>query len=217
MLEEVEQARKALLKYTRKAFRRLPCLLEPRILDIGCGSGLPTLELARLSGGEIIGIDTEQSCIDKLNKRIKELSLSDRVKAINISVSEISFPDDYFDVVWSEGMIGTIGFEKGLKEWRRLLKHDGFLVIHYQQICAADAVSNLPQFGYSLEDTVLLPADAWWTEFYEPLEAKMAALLLKYGSNGDALVLLRQLQGEIDMMKKDPQAFRSAFYLMRKV
>ena len=49
--------RKRLLKYTRKAFRMLPQMDKPRILDVGCGSGVPTMELARLSNGEIIGLE----------------------------------------------------------------------------------------------------------------------------------------------------------------
>jgi len=49
-----------LRKYTRQAFHMLPRLDEPRILDIGCGPGASTLELARLSQGEIIGIDIHQ-------------------------------------------------------------------------------------------------------------------------------------------------------------
>ncbi|MFA7079754.1 MAG: hypothetical protein WC203_02515, partial [Candidatus Bathyarchaeia archaeon] len=89
-------------------------------------------------------------------------------------------------------------------------------VIHYQQKCAADAVSNLPQYGYSLAETVLLPADAWWTEFYEPLEEKMEFLLHKYGDNSDALKMLMQFQKEIDMVRKCPEAFRTAFYIMKK-
>jgi len=183
VLEEIEQARRALLKYTRRVFLRLPHLMKPQILDIGCGSGLPTLELANLSDGEVTGIDTDRTCIDELNRKINEQALSDRVKAINLSLFESSFSDESFDVVWSEGVIGTISFEGVLKEWRRLLKPHGYLVIHYQQRCAADAVSSLPQHGYSLADTVLLPEDAWWTEFYEPLEGKMVALLRKYDNS----------------------------------
>jgi len=216
VLEEIEQARGTLLKYTRRAFLRLPRLMKPRILDIGCGSGLPTLELANLSDGEVTGIDTDKTCIDELNRKINERALSNRVEAINISLFESGFPDESFDVIWSEGVIGTISFERELKEWRRLLKPHGYLVIHYQQIFATYAVSSLPQHGYSLSDTVLLPEDAWWKEFYEPLEGKMAALLHKYANSADALKLLGQLQGEIDMVKKSPREFRSAFYIMRK-
>jgi len=85
--EEIGQARETLLKYTRKAFLRLPRMMKPRILDIGCGSGVPTLELARLSDGGVTGIDTDQMCIDELDRKIKEQALSNRVKAINLSVS----------------------------------------------------------------------------------------------------------------------------------
>ena len=46
-----DKIRKRFLKYTRKAFRMLPQIDKPRILDIGCGSGIPTLELARLGQG----------------------------------------------------------------------------------------------------------------------------------------------------------------------
>ncbi|HJX03327.1 MAG TPA: class I SAM-dependent methyltransferase, partial [Dehalococcoidia bacterium] len=58
--------RKRLLKYTRKAFQLLPQLDHPRILDIGCGSGVPTLELARLSNGEIVAVDNDAGALQIL-------------------------------------------------------------------------------------------------------------------------------------------------------
>lgn len=36
-------------RYTRQAYRMLPKLDKPRNLDIGCSSGVPTLELVGLS------------------------------------------------------------------------------------------------------------------------------------------------------------------------
>ena len=217
VLEEIEQVRSVFLKYTRKAFLRLPRLEKPRILDIGCGSGVPTIELARLSNGTVTGIDIDQSCIDELNRKIKEEELLDRVKALNLSVFEMKFPDETFDVVWSEGVIRKIGFETSLKEWRRLLKHNGYLVIHYQVSRVADALSRIPQHGYSLVDTVLLPVDAWWTEFYKPLEEKMDTLLHKYRNRSDTLKLLKRYKSEMDMVKKNPSNFSAAFYIMKKV
>ena len=59
LLQEIEELRANFIRYTKKAFRMLPKLDRPRILDIGCGSGAPTIELARLSDGEIIGIDID--------------------------------------------------------------------------------------------------------------------------------------------------------------
>ena len=66
-----DRIKKSLLKYTRKAFWMLPKMDNPRIIDIGCGSGIPTIELARLSQGEIIGIDIDQSSLDKFTDKIK--------------------------------------------------------------------------------------------------------------------------------------------------
>jgi ubiquinone/menaquinone biosynthesis C-methylase UbiE len=217
VLEEIEQVRAGFLKYTRKAFLKLPQLENPRILDIGCGSGVPTIELAKLSGGEVTGIDIDQSCIDEFNRKVKEENLGNRVKALNLSLSEMKFPDETFDVIWSEGVVGNIGFVTSLKDWRRLLKQDGYLVIHYQVSRVADVLSRIPQLGYSLVDTLLLPVDAWWAEFYEPIEEKMDTLLHKYRNNTDALKLLNQCKTEMNMVKKNPSNFSCAFYIMKKV
>jgi ubiquinone/menaquinone biosynthesis C-methylase UbiE len=217
VLEEIEQVRANFLKYTREAFLRLPRLEKSRILDIGCGSGVPTMELAKLSEGEVTGIDIDQSCIDEFNRKIKEENLASRVKAIKLSLFEMKFPDETFDIVWSEGVIKPTGFEASLKAWRRLLKHGGYLTIHYQVSRVADVLSRIPQHGYKLADTLSLPEDAWWTEFYKPIEEKMNTLLHKYGNSSDALKLLKQYKSEMDMVKKDPLNFRSAFYIMKKI
>jgi len=216
VLEEIELARARFLKYTRKAFFKLPRQKEPKILDIGCGSGIPTLELAKLSNGEVIGIDTDQSSIEELKRKITKEALSNRVEGINLSMFEMKFPDEAFDIIWSEGAIRTIGFETSLKQWRRFLKRNGYLVIHCQTKYVVDSLSYIPKHGYSLKEAVQLPPDAWLTEFYQPLEEKMSTLLHKYATSSDALQLLRQLQSEIIMVKKNPRNFRSSFYIMKK-
>jgi len=217
VLEEIEQARANFLNYTRKSFFKLSYQERPKILDIGCGSGIPTIELAKISNGEVIGIDIDQSCIDELNRKIIKEALSNRVKGINLSMFEMKFPDETFDIIWSEGAIRTIGFETCLKKWHRFLKRNGYLVIHCQIKDATNSLTNIPKQGYILKETVQLPFDAWWTEFYQPLEEKIHTLLHKYTKSLDALKLLRQLQSEIIMVKKNPSIFISAFYIMKKV
>ena len=122
-----DKIRKRLLKYTRKAFRMLPQMDKPRILDIGCSSGIPTLELARLSQGDVVGIDIDQPALDRLTSKIKEAGLSDRVQAVNCSIFDMDFADESFDIIWAEGSIYVVGFERGLREWRRFLKPGGFI------------------------------------------------------------------------------------------
>ena len=93
-----DKIRKRLLRYTRKAFRMIPQIDRPRILDIGCGSGIPTLELAKLSRGEVIGIDIDQPALDKSIRSIAEAGISKRVQALNRSMLDMDFPEESFDI-----------------------------------------------------------------------------------------------------------------------
>jgi ubiquinone/menaquinone biosynthesis C-methylase UbiE len=124
-----ETLREGLTKYTRKAYQMLPKLAKGRILDIGCDSGVPTIELARLSEGQITALDINEPLRDRLNKRIEEAAFSNRVKTVKCSMFEMDFPDESFDIIWAEGSISAIGFEKGLRELSRLLKPARFMVV----------------------------------------------------------------------------------------
>ena len=44
--------RQKLTKYTSMAFYILPPINNPNILDIGCGTGVPTIKLAKISVGQ---------------------------------------------------------------------------------------------------------------------------------------------------------------------
>jgi ubiquinone/menaquinone biosynthesis C-methylase UbiE len=216
VIEEVQQVRAVLLKYTKEAFIRLPHIEKPQILDVGCGSGGPAAELSKLTDGTIVGIDTDAQCIEEFKERIKQEALSNRVMAVNRSLSGMHFPDGSFDVVWSEGKLEGLTFEDELREWRTLLKHGGYLVIHYETKDAKDSIPKIPNLGYTLIDTVALPRDVWWTDFYEPLQEKMGYMLEKYSGNRKALKYLEQLGNEAEMVKKNPGDFSTAFYIMKK-
>jgi ubiquinone/menaquinone biosynthesis C-methylase UbiE len=219
LLAEINQDhfRKRLNKYTKKAFQMLPRLEKPRILDIGCGSGVPTLELAKLSNGEIIGIDIDQSLLDKLNRKIEEEGFSNRVKAMKCSLFEIDFPDESFDIIWAEGSISTIGFEKGLKEWNRLIKTNGFLVVHDEIKNTSNKLKKIPSCGYKLINYFSLPEDAWWIEYYGPLEKRIEELSIKYVEHPEILRVLDKKREEIEMIKKNPRNYGSVFFIMQKL
>jgi ubiquinone/menaquinone biosynthesis C-methylase UbiE len=216
MVETKDHFREYFNKYTRKAFQMLPKLEKPRILDIGCGSGVPTIELAKLSDGEIIGVDINQSLLDELNRKIEEEGFSSRVKTVKCSLFDMDFPDESFDIIWAEGSIWIIGFEKGLKEWNRLLKPNGFLVVHDEIKTVSNKLKKIPSCGYKLIDYFSLPEDAWWTKYYKPLEIRIKELHMKYENNSDALKTLKKYQNEIDMVKRNPREHSSAFFVMQK-
>ena len=208
--------RKRLLKYTIKAFRLLPDLVKPHILDIGCGSGVPTLELVKLSKGKVVGLDIDQSLLDEMNRKINYEGLLSNVTTKKCSMFDIDFPDECCDIIWAEGSIFVIGFERGLKEWRRLLKSGGFLVIHTEIRKMSNKFKNIPSFGYRLFNQFSLPKDAHWTEYYRPLEIRIKELRVKYKNNPEALQILGKHQNEVELVKRNPSKFSSAFYILRK-
>lgn len=104
--------RSNLLKYTRQAFAVLPSINRPHVLDIGCGSGIPTLELARMCDGEITGIDIDEKALEELSSEADKTGLADRVKALKCSVKDMEFPGESFNIIWAEGSIFTVGFKK---------------------------------------------------------------------------------------------------------
>jgi len=59
---------------------------NPQILDKGCGSSVPIVELPRLSTGEMIGLDIDQSALDILTEKILRVGLSDRVKISEVNI-----------------------------------------------------------------------------------------------------------------------------------
>ncbi|MCP4658606.1 MAG: methyltransferase domain-containing protein [bacterium] len=224
-------------EYTSWAYRMLPELDQPRILDVGCGPGGPTLELARLSQGRVIGLDTHQPYLDRLTEKIEAAGLAQRVQARNGSMFEMDFPAESFDLIWAEGSIYLIGFERGLREWRRLIRPRGFLAVHemtwlrpeppreiadywkelYPGIrTVKENLDRIPACGYDLLGHFTLPEDAWWIEYYGPLEERIGELRTKYARHPEALATLDDEQREIDLFRKYNRWYGSAFFVMQK-
>ena len=213
---DVEGLRSIFLKYTRKAFENIPEMDKPRILDIGCGTGMPTLELARLSNGEVTGIDIDQGALDKLNLKIKQEGLSGRIKVYNRSVYDTKFEDEVFDFLWGEGVLHILNIKKSLEECNRVLKTNGFLVVGETIKWIKNNLKVFPKYGFNLINKFLLPEECWWKEYYFPMEKKIKDLRSKF-KNSKELEKLKVYEREIDMVKKSPKEFDCAFYIFQKV
>jgi len=194
----------------------LPKLDKPRILDIGCGSGVPTMELARLGQGEVIGIDIDQPALDKLTKKISEAGFSNRVQAVNCSILDMVFPDESFDIIWSEGSIFVIGFKRGIQEWKRFLKPNGLMVIHDEKGNVEEKLEQISECGYKLLGYFILSEDTWWTEYFAPLEKLIAESQTSYTDDPHTLEELSQAQKELEMFKSNPERNSSVCFVIQK-
>ena len=224
-------------KYTKKAFLMIPPIKNPKILDIGCGPGVPTILLAKLSFGNVIGMDTYQPHLDELERKAKEENLSEKITILNCSMLNMGFSSESFDIIWSEGSIYIIGFENGLRQWWKLLKPRGFLAVHEmvwlkdnppQEIedywkgyysgmkTIKQCLDIIPKCEYNLFGHFPLPENAWWACYYKPLEERIKTLKKKYMEDPKALETLKKEQEEVDLYKKYKKWYGSAFFIMQK-
>lgn len=101
--------------------------ITDRILDIGCGPGTITKDLAQyVPKGEIIGIEPTQGLIDEANSQL----LPSNVKFQIGSAYELPFDDESFDIVHAHQVFVHLKDPvSALKEARRVLKKGGKLCI----------------------------------------------------------------------------------------
>jgi len=224
---------------TRKALALLANLPpQPLILDIGCGPGMQTVELARCTNGKIIAIDTHQPFLEKLKQRAQGEGVSDKITAINMSMFALDFEARSFDAIWSEGAIYIMGFEHGLRTCQPLLKPGGYVAVtevswlrpqppsEVQTFWAAEYPSmrtveeNLEivrAAGYREIGHFVLPSSAWWEGYYTPQETRIAMLRTKYRDDMEATQLLDVSQLEIDLYRKYSDWYGYVFYVAQVI
>ena len=102
-----------------------------KVLDVGCGLGGSARYIANKHGCSVIGIDLTDEYVDVANKLTEFVRLTDRVSFKRGSALELSFPSNYFDIVWTEHTQMNISDkEKFYAELNRVLKPNGRLVFH---------------------------------------------------------------------------------------
>ena len=81
-----------------------------KILDIGCGSGMQTLALARLCPDcRITAVDVHQPFLDDLIHRAKNAGVDTRIVTYRASMDNLPFNEVSFDIIWSEGSAFIMG------------------------------------------------------------------------------------------------------------
>ena len=206
--------RARLFKYTKKAYMMLPEMVNPLILDIGCGSGVPTLELVKLSGGHVVAIDINQNLLNDFKRNINESEFEKKLDIIVGTMLDLPFKKSSFDIIWCERSIASIDFQTGLTVWREYLKDGRFLILHDDNINVDNKIMLIENNGYKLLNTFTLSHDVWWYDYYKPLER----IIDDFGSKTENIdhTEMNKDQREILMFKKNPDKFRSIFFVMQK-
>lgn len=224
---------------TIKALSFIDNLTEgSRIADIGCGTGGQTMVLAKHAPGQITGIDLFPMFIDLFNKNARESGLQSRVRGITGTMENLPFQEEELDLIWSEGAIYNIGFEKGLKEWRKFLKNGGYIAVtdaswftekrpseindfwnhEYPEIDTIPAkAGQMQEAGYIPVATFILPENCWTEHFYVPQVEAQKKFLNKHAGNKSAEEVVANQKHEALLYKKYKQYYGYVFYIGKKI
>jgi SAM-dependent methyltransferase len=215
-----------------------PLTHNSRIADIGCGTGGQTMVLAKHTSGHIIGIDLFPDFIDLFKINAKNLNLQDRVTGIIGSMENLPLQNEELDLIWSEGAIYNIGFERGVNEWRKFLKPGGFIAVSeaswfteerpdeieefwqnaYPEIdTISNKISQMQKAGYIPVATFILPENCWTENFYAPQVAAQQKFLEKYAGNTAVAEFIENERHEAELYRKYKKFYGYAFYIGKKV
>lgn len=219
---------------TRRALALLPALPTPaRILDVGCGPGGQTITLARVLQADITAVDTHQPFLDDLMRRAADAGVAEFIHPHNMSMRDLHF-DQPFDLIWSEGAIYIMGFERGLREWRALLKPGGLIAVtelswlkpnppeaarqfwsegYPEMVSVEQNLAILSAAGYRPLGHFTLPESDWWTNYYNPMAARIQSLRAKYPNNPEAKSVLDLEYAEIESYRQFSDWYGYQFYL----
>jgi len=206
--------------------------------DLGCGTGGQTMVLAQNIAGNITGVDICPDFIDVFNNNAEKLNLGERVNGIVGSIVDLSFQKEEFDLIWSEGVIDSIGFEKGLTYWNAFLKKNGFIVVtcpswltderpdeiekFWREAVGglgtiADNISIMRKAGYKFISSFALPEECWTDNYFIPRETAEKALLMKYAGNKIVEDYVEDEKYEVELYSKYNRYYGYIFYIGKKI
>jgi len=210
---------------------------SPTILDLGCGVGGQTLQLAELTSGSILAVDSHAPSIARLQATISERALTPRVRAIVGDMARLTLPPESFDLVWSEGALYNLGLKTALDVCHRLLRPGGYLAFtdaiwrtanpprairagfetDYPTMGRVDDdVAAIGKRGFELVGHFTLPDEAWWDDFYTPMETRIADLRVRYADDAEASAILDEIAEEPQMHRRHAGAYAYEFFVARR-
>ena len=213
------------LESTTRALELINGLPEgPEVLDIGCGPGMQTVDLASLlPKARIQAVDRHQPFLEDGARRAEAAGCADRIQFSVGDMRALPFDPERFDLIWCEGAAYFMGIREALEAWRALLKRGGCIAFteavwltdepprtlaewwlsDYPAMAGVQAcLDKVTDAGYEVVGHFTLPESAWWDDYYKPMEARIALLRAELEGDAAGLEALEEHQREIDYYRR---------------
>lgn len=207
-----------------------------RIADIGCGMGSQTFVLADEYDAEIDAIDLLPEMIAGIRGETERRRLQGVVRPVQASMDRLPFAPESYDLLWAEGSIFVMGYEKGLRYWHQFLKTGGYVAVtecswlggrrpddmrwiadNLPEIdTIAHKVEQMETAGYEPYAHFVLPENCWTTNYYEPMLPVMQQFLHDHPTPA-AQLFVDRLKEEMDYYEAHKGIYGYVFYIGRKV
>lgn len=206
-----------------------------RVLDIACGPGKQTLDLARLlPHATITAIDLHPPFVAEARRRAVDAGLDRRITVLEGDMESLPFAPGSFDLLWCEGAAYIMGVEQALLAWKPLLAPGGRLAFteavwltdsppapvracweEYPQMGDLACCRALVQrCGWNLLGDFVLPGSAWWDDYYTPMTARIEAIAARHGGDPSVEALLDEHRREIAVYRDHADCYGYVFMVL---
>ena len=224
---------------THEAINTIPGINKNfKIADIGCGTGSSAIQLAKETGAKVLAIDLFADFLNKVRANALLAGVADKISILQADMTQLPLEKESLDLIWSEGAIYNIGFEKGLNDWRQFLHNGGFIAVtesswlnesrpkeiedfwmdaYPQMDTIENNIEKMKRAGYRVIKTTILPNECWTKEFYEPQVDAQRIFLERHPDDLTAKELVKNERHEAELFLKYNKYYGYVWYIGQKI
>ena len=223
---------------TRRALAMMTDLpAQPRVLDLGCGPGAGSSNLASLTGGRVTALDLHAPFVAQQAAASRAAGLSHLLDPVGADMRAVPFAPGVFDLVWSEGALYSIGFREGLALCARLARPGAYVAVSeavwtvpdppvevlrwwaaaYPDIASIDEkAAAVHTAGLEIVGRFTLPSESWRDHLYAPIKECSAEYRQAWAGDAIGLDVIAEFDTEIEMFERWGHTYGYEFFVARR-
>ncbi len=209
---------------------------DPVIYDMGSGTGSSALVLAEELEQKVVAVDQMRESLDALKLRAERRGIESFIETIEADSLALELANQSVDLIWAEGSIYAMGWDRALGKWHKALAEGGWLAVtdcvwvtedrpaeavefwenEYPGMATRDElVSRAEESGFEVVETFEMMRHAW-ADYYGPLRQRLA-LVESSEPAEDLRKVVDEVAEEIRIFEEYGHAWNYMFFVMRRV